>query len=319
MNRVDRLLGYLIVLQSRELVRAQDLAARFEVSERTVYRDVEALLELGIPIVGVAGEGYRLMEGYSLPPIMFTEAETHALVLAIDMFRGLTKKGEITSAATSAFEKLQAILPAPLRDRVQMLQKILSFYAIERTQIDLDDERFVQLQQAIDGRRVVYLHYHAEHSNRISAREVEPLHLAMLNNIWLLHGYCRLRQDYRNFRLDRIDHLVIKAEIFDARPTHIVKHMEEHYRVLVRFDASIVRWVRELQNGAYAEDVSEDEEGNVVMAYRISNLTPFMRWILGWGAEMEVLEPPEVRALVAQMAQEMAAHHAKAQHAAKPR
>lgn len=310
MNRVDRLLGYLIVLQSRELVRAQDLAARFEVSERTVYRDVEALLELGIPIVGVAGEGYRLMQGYSLPPVMFTEAETHALVLAIDMFRGLTKPGDTTVAASSAFEKLQAILPAQLQARVQTWQKILGFFAINHAQIDLDDERFVQLQQAIDHRQVAYLHYHAQHSNSISGREVEPLYLFMVNNTWLLHGYCRLRHDYRNFRLDRIDNLVIKPEIFEVRPTNLSKHIDENYRVIVRFDADVVRWVRETQNITYIGDVNEDEEGNVLMAYRVGNLISFTRWLLGWGAEMEVLEPADVRERVAHIAKQMAVHHA---------
>jgi predicted DNA-binding transcriptional regulator YafY len=291
-------------------VRAQDLAARFEVSERTVYRDVEALLELGIPLVGVAGEGYRLMAGYSLPPIMFTEAETQSLFLAIAMLSGLTKNGPTKAAAATALEKVQAILPAATLERAQALQKVLGFYAVGRPPVDLDDERFVQLQQAIDRKRVVYLHYHAQHSNSISARDVEPLYLAFLDNAWLLHGYCRLRQDYRNFRLDRIDHLKLKSETFEPRPIKLPNLSTDTTRVLVRFDADSVRWVRERQHLTYGGDLSEDEDGGVVMVYNVSYPMQFVRWLMGWGEEMEIIAPPEVRAMMAQAAQQMAARHA---------
>lgn len=306
---MDRLLGYLIVFQSHKLVRAQELAARFEVSERTVYRDVEALVELGIPIVGMAGEGYRLMEGYSLPPVMFSEAESHALVLAISMLSGLAQNGPTKTAANSALEKVEAILPKATLERAQALQKILGFYAVGRRQVNLDDERFVQLQKAIDRNQVVYLHYHAQHSNAISARDVEPLYLAFLDNAWILHGYCRLRHDYRNFRLDRIDQFAIKSETFEPRPIRLPGLSGANMRVLVRFEADIVRWVREVQHITYAGDLSEDEDGAVVMAYQISALPAFLRWLLSWGAEMEVLEPAEVREAIARMAKEMAGRH----------
>jgi len=310
LNRVDRLLGYLIVFQSHKLVRAQDLAARFEVSERTVYRDVEALVELGIPVVGVAGEGYRLLEGYSLPPIMFTEAETHALVLAISMLSGLTQNGPTKLAAASALEKVEAILPKVTLERAQAMQKVLGFYAVGRRPVNLDDERFVTLQKAIDRNKVVYLHYHAQHSNAISARDVEPLYLAFLDNVWILHGYCRLRQDYRNFRLDRIDQLAVKNESFEPRPIRLPKLSPEYTSVLVRFNGDIARWVREIQHITFAGDVSEDEEGSVVMAYHVSSPSQFVRWLLSWGNEMEVIEPAEMREMVAQTAKEMAARHA---------
>lgn len=309
MNRADRLLGYLVVFQSRKLVRAQELAARFEVSERTVYRDIEAMVELGIPIVGMAGEGYRLMEGYSLPPVMFTEAESHALVLAISMLSGLAQNGPTKSAAASALEKVEAILPKATLERAQALQKILGFYEVGRHPVNLDDERFVQLQKAIDRNQVVYLHYHAQYTNAISARDVEPLYLAFLNNAWILHGYCRLRHDYRNFRLDRIDQFAVKNETFEPRPIRLPRLSTENTRVLVRFEADIVRWVREAQHITYTGDVSEDEEGAIVMAYQISTLTAFMRWLLSWGTEMEVIEPPEIREAIVQAAEEMAARH----------
>ena len=108
MNRIDRLLGYLLMFHGRRWVRAQDFAAKFEISERTVYRDMQALGEVGVPIISSPGEGYRLMEGYYLPPIMFTQAEARALFLSVSMLTGLAKTGETKQAAQAALEKIRA-------------------------------------------------------------------------------------------------------------------------------------------------------------------------------------------------------------------
>jgi predicted DNA-binding transcriptional regulator YafY len=241
--------------------------------------------------------------------VMFTDAESQALVLAIAMFTGLTKNGPTQDAAKTALEKVQAILPSASLERAQALQKVLGFYAVSRSPINLDDERFIQLQRAIDRHKVVYLHYHAQHSNSISAREVEPLFLAFLDNAWLLHGYCRLRQDYRNFRLDRIDHLALRNENFTPRPLKMPNRVHDDMRVLVRFEADAVRWVREAQHITFAGDIEEDEDGAVVMAYNISSASRFTHWLLSWGDEMEVLAPAEMRETMAQLIKKMAAHH----------
>ncbi len=310
MNRLDRLLGYLLALQSRELVRAQELAAQFEVSERTVYRDMEALAEIGVPVVGQAGEGYRLMAGYTLPPVMFTAEEARALFLAISMLSGLTERGPTASAANSALAKVRAILPNSLRTQVEALQTVVGFYTISRSRLNLDDEKFVQLQQAINQHQVVYLYYHAQHSNRITARAVEPLRLAYVDTGWLLHGYCRLRQDYRNFRLDRVDRLEIKPEAFDPRPVNLPGKLTADQRILVRFAPEVVRWVQETQHFTFSETVETDEDGAVIMAYQVADFGQIMRWLLGWGEAMTVLEPVELRTLIATSARQLATQHA---------
>jgi len=310
MNRLDRLLGYLLLLQSREVVRAQDLAAQFEVSERTVYRDMDALAEIGVPVVGQAGEGYRLMTGYSLPPIMFTESEAQALFLAMAMLSGLTTPGQTQSAATTALAKVRAVLPKSIRAQVEALQTVLSFYTVSRARLNLDDEKFVQVQGAINQRQVVYIHYHAQHSNRITAREIEPLHLAYVDNAWLVQGYCRLRQDVRNFRLDRIDHLTVRAETFAPRDISLGHFPEDGERVVVRFRADVVRWVRERQYFGFREAIAEAEDGSVTMIYQVTELGQFTLWLLGWGDGMEVLTPIELRIAIAQTAIRMATQHA---------
>jgi predicted DNA-binding transcriptional regulator YafY len=193
-------MGYLLLFQSRGLMRAQDFAATFEISERTVYRDIQSLCEVGVPIAAMPGEGYRLMEGYYLPPIAFSPDEARSLYLAISMLVGLTTSGATQTAASTALEKIRAVLPAASLRQVEALQAILGFYALPHTLLDFDDELFLTLQQAIHEQQVVHLRYHTRYSNEITERDVEPLELAYIERTWILSAYCRLRQDQRAFR-----------------------------------------------------------------------------------------------------------------------
>jgi len=185
-NRVDRLMGYLLLFQSRGLMRAQDFADQFEISERTVYRDIQALSEVGVPIMAMPGEGYRLMEGYYLPPISFTPDEARSLYLAISLMTGQTTSGSTQSAALSALEKIRAVLPTATLRQVEALEAITHFYSFPHTLLDFDDELFLTLQQAIYERQVVHLRYHARHTNQITERDVEPRELVNVEKTWML-------------------------------------------------------------------------------------------------------------------------------------
>ena len=309
MTRIDRLQGYLLVLQSRKVTRAQDLAQQFEVSERTVYRDMQALGEVGVPLVGTAGEGYRLMPGYYLPPIMFSADEARALFLSISMLSGLTKPGDTRDAAQQALAKIRAVLPAATLANVEALEAVLGFYTVGRTPLDMDDETFVQLQQAIHERRVVHLHYHAMHSNAISARDVEPLHLSHVGKGWTMSGYCRLRQDQRHFRLTRIDQLRLLDETFEPREVHLAPTPEKGWRIVVRFEESVVRWVREAQHFTLVEDCGEGDDGAATMVYRVASFEQIRGWLMGWGEAMTVIEPEALRAEIAAVARGMVGRH----------
>jgi predicted DNA-binding transcriptional regulator YafY len=200
-------------------------------------------------------------------------------------------------------------LPVLTRRQVEVWQAVLGFYSVGRPPLNLDDEKFVQLQGAINQHQVVALHYHAYESNRISARDVEPVQLAFVDSAWILHGYCRLRQDYRNFRLDRIDKLTVKRETFAPRLANLRRTRPSGSQLFVRFAPTIVRWVREAQHFTFSKELPEDEDGTVTMVYQITSLGQISRWLLGWGAEMEVLEPPEDREAIAQITAQMAQQH----------
>lgn len=304
-------MAYLLLFQSRGLLRAQDFAEEFEISERTVYRDMQALSEMGVPIMAMPGEGYRLMEGYYLPPITFSADEARALYLSISMLTGLTTPGPTQTAATAALEKIRAVLPAATLRQVEALQSVLRFYAYPRPPLNFDDKTFVALQEAIHHRRVVHLHYHAQHSNKATERDVEPLELVFLDKIWILSGYCRLRQDIRAFRLDRIDRLSVRSEHF--LPRNQVNRAEpstfKPVPVMVRFDPAIIRWVKERQHFTWDELHSRQTGAETVMIYQPRSFDQIESWLLSWGDKMEVLAPPELRERLALVSAQIHSHH----------
>ncbi|MBE7552678.1 MAG: YafY family transcriptional regulator [Anaerolineales bacterium] len=307
MNRVDRLMAYLLLFQSRGLLRAQDFAQEFEISERTVYRDIQALSEVGVPIVAMPGEGYRLMEGYYLPPISFSAEEARSLYLAISMLAGLASTGPTQTAALSALEKIRAVLPDLALRQVEALQAIVHFYAMPGLSLNFDDKRLLTLQEAIQQRRVVYLRYHALHTNEVTEREVEPLALAFVDKIWLLTAYCRLRQGQRAFRLDRIDGLALREERFTPRGFILgeARLAGGPVTVVVRFDPSIIRWVKERQHFTWVDEPASE----TIMTYRPRTFEQIEGWLLSWGDKLEVLEPAALRQRLAETARRIVAKH----------
>lgn len=302
MNRVDRLFGILLVLGSKRRVRAQDLADEFEVSLRTIYRDVAALYELGVPVVPLPGEGYELMEGYYLPPLVFTPDEAQALFLGARML-AMQASGKLPDQAEKALTKINAVLPHATRQHIERISQVIEF-TLPAARFDLDDPRLVTLQQAIAERRVVKLVYHSYLHDEITEREVEP-HRLIYNNdgVWYLSGFCRLRQAVRGFRLDRVEQLTLLKKTFTPRsdpPSEV-----DLLTLRVRFDTSVVRWVRERQHYGFTREEMLLDGAGVIMEYRVQRLAEIVSWLLGWGASAEPLDPPELREQIRQKAQNL--------------
>jgi predicted DNA-binding transcriptional regulator YafY len=296
MNRVDRLFEILLRLQRHRRVRAQDLARHFEVSERTIYRDIAALNELGVPIVSLPNIGYELPTGFALPPLFFTYGEAGALVLAVQLFLAQTT-GATSSDAERALTKITAILPPEMRQRIDALSAIMRFYAAERP-FDLDDPRLAQIQQALTKRHVILLRYHSYRSNEIVERMVEPDDLTYHNGVWYLSGYCRLRSEPRSFRLDRVEALHVLAEPFVPRTS--TPPTATPVLVRVRFSSAILRWVRERQHFGYTAD-----ETDGILRYAVVDPFEMLPWLLSWGAHAEVLEPDALRTHMRREAQRL--------------
>jgi len=312
-NRTDRLVGILLELQARGMARAEDLAAHFEVSLRTMYRDLDALSESGVPLIATPGKGYTLMDGYFLPPLALTATEAAVLVLGGEFVRGRVDT-ELQAAADTALRKLASILPAERRDEVARWRREVLFVQPRRSS---DDARLARLRTAIQERRVVRLVYHTFRQSAPQARDVEPTSLVFLNERWQVAGYCRLRQGSRLFRLDRIDSFSVRPERFELADRHLQPDAERP-RVWrsdvplarVRFDPSVERWVRERQPFTLLRE--EQDALGPVFVYAIHQPDDLLRWLLGWGTHVEVLEPPALRAELAAVARAVFLKHAPA-------
>ena len=309
MNRTDRLMGILLELQARGELRAEDLAGTFEVSVRTIYRDVEALCETGVPVVATPGKGYRLMEGYFLPPLSFTADEAALLILGGELVRDRVDP-LLRRAAEEALRKLAGVLPAERRAEMERRRQGLFFASLAGPP---DDRRLVLARRAIDEQRVVRLFYHAFGRDRPEPRDVEPIRLVHLNDAWFLAGYCRLRQDARLFRLDRIDGLDILDERYTPGPRHAVAARQErdlsaYPEARVRFDADVLRWVRERQPFTLLRE--EQDADGPIFVYALRDERTLLTWLLSWGRVVDVLDPAALRTALAEEARAMLARHA---------
>jgi predicted DNA-binding transcriptional regulator YafY len=291
MNRIDRLFGILLHLQRKRRVRAEDLAHAYEISERTIYRDMLALQEIGVPIISLPGVGYELVEGYYLPPLLFSPSEASALFLSARMLMAHTT-GRINADAAGALTKISVVLPGELRKEAEKLAETIEF-VIPPALFDADDVRLATLQQAIRERRVVWLRYHSFNHDQTTEREIEPDYLTYSNGVWYISGHCRLRNDTRAFRFDRIERLEVLANTFEPRAPKTTERAMIDVRVY--FEAATVRWVHERQHYAFQEETSAPDGHGIIMTYRVLRISELLPWLLSWGAAAQPIDPPELR------------------------
>jgi predicted DNA-binding transcriptional regulator YafY len=314
MNRTDRLVAIVLHLQGRRVVRAEDLARRFEVSLRTVYRDMAALGEAGVPIAGEAGVGYWLVKGYHLPPVMLTAEEAGALFLGGEMVREFTD-ASLQEPSRSALEKLRAVLPAEQRTHVERVARSTVVTSWPRTRPS--PPALGELQLAVVERRVVRIDYRPRDREEVTRRDIEPLGVIFYGGHWYLVAWCRLRTALRHFRLDRIQTLETKKDRFPVRSDFdLGAHLAAYDDPGPSFPARV--W---FADGAVPRARAESyatlvPAGRCRGGQEFTLFTWSYDWLLGWvasfGGEAELLEPAEVRARLHAEALTVAARHAPA-------
>jgi len=210
MNKAERLLHIVTYMRSRRtVVRAAELADRLNVSERTIYRDVQSLVLSGIPIEGEAGIGYLLNSKTSIAPLMFNEDEIDALVLGARLIKAWGDDGMI-SAADSALTKIRSVISEPLMHKLNHRTTPILVPELNRSEkVKFSD----QIRLAINQSKTISIDY-SDVKNDISTRELEPLGLIFWGNNWTLVAWCFLRDNYRTFRLDRINDLNLTENTF---------------------------------------------------------------------------------------------------------
>ncbi len=209
MKRLHRLTAILVKLQSKKIVQAAELADKFEVSLRTIYRDMQALTDAGVPIGAEAGTGYFLVDGYSLPPVMFTEKEANALLTASKII-ATNNDQSLINEYQEAIDKVIAVLKTTQKKKLEILDQRVFTY---NRKVAHPSNTLSVIQQAITDFRVLDIQY-TKATEEFSKRHIEPLGVYFTNNTWILIAYCRLRKDYREFRTDRILKLIETQEIF---------------------------------------------------------------------------------------------------------
>lgn len=299
MNRTDRLLAIVLELQRKGSQRAEDLAATFETSKRTIYRDIQALCESGVPVVAQAGIGYSLVEGYFLPPLSFSTDEATMLLLGAE-FVADHFDAQYQDAAHAAGRKIEAVLSEKLRGEVAYLRNSIAFAAAETLAQRQSSTYLPQLRRAILERRTVRFHYHTRYSDdgrsKRNTRDADPYALLHYGDAWYLIGYCHLRQEIRNFRLDRLSELRLLDQNFTRPAGFKLEPPEDEQRplkVVALFSPEAAPWVREARS--YYLDSLEEVADGLLATLHVRVEDEIFQWLLSWGAQVRVLEPDSLR------------------------
>jgi predicted DNA-binding transcriptional regulator YafY len=234
MNRIDRLMGILTTLQSKKYTTAEHLSETFEISVRTVYRDIKALGEIGIPVSFEAGKGYFITQGYFLSPVSFTVEEANALILMETLAQRYGDRS-IKHNYETALSKIKAVLRGNTKDDIDYLHSQIKVWS--HTEKNNDFNYLSEIQNAIQNRTLLTIGYENLKKEQ-SKRDIEPIGLLFYGDNWHLIAWCWHRQEYRDFRVSRIQ---------DMRNTMQPFRKNEHIN-LSDYVEEINRKIEEMRN-----------------------------------------------------------------------
>lgn len=307
MNKTERLQAILTALQSKRVVRAEDLAERFEVSIRTIYRDIRSLEEAGIPIGAEAGIGYFITDGYYVPPVMFTQEEALALLVAGKFVSQRTDK-KVNRAFESAVTKIKSVLDQQKKEQWEDLEDQILLNPFE----DQDKERDLSLdifKKALAESTMVDILYKAVESEEAVKRKIEPIGLTYYYQKWHVIGWCHLRKDYRDFRLDRIISTFPLSERFKKhRHPSIKEYMSKIMANTMELTEATVQiqknTMRYIQNSKYAMGLISEKKTSygAELVFATPSLEYFARWILMMGDQAKVTSPETLRTKIIKLA-----------------
>jgi len=303
---LERRFQLLTLLMGGGRPRVEDLARRFGVTPRSIYRDLEFLERNRIPIVREHGQ-FAVLDTFKLRPIQFQADEILALMAALDFAR--RKPPVAGKAAESAREKLLAVLPAQQKEMASELNRVLVVDPIQAYSLPPDPEVESACRAAVEGPHPLRILYQALGAEKPTERVVRPYGLAYRGTALYLIGFCELRQDVRIFRVNRILEAQVQSATFE-RPADF--DLEEYLsavwgiefgplmRVRVRFDRQVARLVRETVWHP-SQRVEDEADGSVILQMEARGTGELARWLAGFGGSAVVLEPPELREAVLQL------------------
>lgn len=220
--RLSRLTAILTQLQSKKIVNATNLAEKYDVSIRTIYRDIRTLENSGIPIVTEEGKGYSLLEGYQIPPVMFTENEANALITAEQII--LKNKDEsLVEYYIDAITKIKAVLRFSQKEKISLLSKRIHYR--ENGNSEKSSNYLMTIQASITNFQLLKMDYYSLQNDQ-TTRTIEPFAVFNTQGNWLLIAFCRLRKEFRVFRIDLIQKLSLQNITFEPHNMTLEQYFE---------------------------------------------------------------------------------------------
>lgn len=302
LKKFDRIVAILIQLQSKRYIKVHELADRFEVSKRTVYRDIRTLENSGVPILNHPGKGYSLVEGYRLPPVMFTRKEAGSFVAAEKLMKNFMDK-TMGAYFESAMFKIKSVLKGSEKDLIDILE---SQVYVSSEQVNINDtipDVLEILFDSIGGRQQALLKYRSLATDQPTKRYIEPVGVFQKNRYWYIYAYCHLRKDYRQFRTDRIQaierteyHFFLKHKSLDeylSREEQGEAKSTTKVRIIVKKE--VLPFIRSgMKNHGL---VSQEDRGTEVeLCFLTTGLQDgFPRWYLMFGDYARIIEPEELK------------------------
>ncbi|MBC7391333.1 MAG: YafY family transcriptional regulator [Opitutaceae bacterium] len=305
LNRFDRIVAILIHLQSGSIVKAQDMADRFQVSLRTIYRDIRSLEAAGIPVSGESGIGYSLVDGYRLPPVMFTKEEASTFVAAEKLMQKFSDQ-TLRAYYELAMYKVKSVLKGNTKDHIAALESQIWVNSSEELYNKNTPSALNILMESISGKTQVSLEYLAPYAEGSTTRIIEPVGLFNESNFWYVLAYCHTRKDYRQFRIDRMLHLKPTDQLFTKEHLNVPdmkseKRAEGTIKVVISVNKEMAKYT---QSGRkYYGYISEKVVGEKIeMTFLTSECQEGLsRWFMMFGDCAEILEPESFKEKVLEL------------------
>ena len=301
--KIDRLIGILSILLQKDMITAPELAEHFEVSRRTINRDIEALITAGIPIDTMQGRGggISIVKGYKIDRTILTSKDMQMILAGLRSLDSVSGSGYYGQL----MEKLQTGSSEFISGKDSILIDLASWYRGSLS------TKIGTITEAIENRNLISFDYYAPAGE--SKRTIEPYYLVFHWSSWYVWGWCKTRKNYRLFKLNRMDKLKMLTKNFECREAPLPDLSNDrvfpaNLRVKVLFEPE-VKWRLIEEYGA--ECFMETSDGKLLFEEDYSDIDDFISWILTFGSKAKVLEPKEARDLLLRNAKEMINYYAE--------